>query len=156
MNIINITCAHGSGGGELARKWLRRVSGEHASLSGNLPLAWNSSIFVAADPSRLDILRSAGPALLLCPSVAERQSHLTLLIVPKGNGQADGQVDGQANGQVDGQIDGQVEGQADCQSLHSHRGRCCPYLSQHELFVVCSQALTGCGWGGRGVQRGCH
>lgn len=45
------------------RKWLRRVSGEHASLSGSLPLAWTSSIFVAADPSRLDILRSATPAL---------------------------------------------------------------------------------------------
>ena len=115
---------------------------------------------MAADPSRLDILRSAGPALLLCPSAAERQSRLTLLIVSKANGQADRHVNGQANGQVDGQvdgqIDGQVEGQADCQSLHSHRGRCCPYLSQHELFVVCSQALTGCGWGGPGVQRGRH
>ncbi len=46
-------------GGEVMRKWLRRVSGEHASLSGSLPLTWTSSIFLAADPSRLDLLRSA-------------------------------------------------------------------------------------------------
>lgn len=59
--------AHGwAGGGEVMRKWLRRVSGEHGSLSGSLPLAWTSSVFVAADPSRLDILRSGQhpPALL--------------------------------------------------------------------------------------------
>jgi hypothetical protein len=49
----------GTAGGEVMRKWLRRVSGEHASLSGSLPLAWTSSIFLAADPSRLDLLRSA-------------------------------------------------------------------------------------------------
>ncbi|KAL0040998.1 hypothetical protein WJX77_001679 [Trebouxia sp. C0004] len=47
-----------SAGGEVMRKWLRRVSGEHASLSGSLPLAWTSSIFLAADPSRLDLLRA--------------------------------------------------------------------------------------------------
>lgn len=49
----------GIAGGEVMRKWLRRVSGEHASLSGSLPLAWTSSIFLAADSSRLDLLRSA-------------------------------------------------------------------------------------------------
>ena len=49
----------GAAGGEVMRRWLRRVSGEHASLSGSLPLAWTSSIFLAADPSRLDLLRSA-------------------------------------------------------------------------------------------------
>ncbi|KAL3146802.1 hypothetical protein ABBQ38_014781 [Trebouxia sp. C0009 RCD-2024] len=60
----NQALASKSGGGEVMRKWLRRVSGEHASLSGSLPLAWTSSIFVAADPSRLDILRALiiGPA----------------------------------------------------------------------------------------------
>ena len=46
-----------AGGGEVMRKWLRRVSAEHASLSASLPLAWTSSIFVAADPTRLDLLR---------------------------------------------------------------------------------------------------
>ncbi|KAL0043350.1 hypothetical protein WJX79_002441 [Trebouxia sp. C0005] len=53
-----------SAGGEVMRKWLRRVSGEHASLSGSLPLAWTSSIFLAADSSRLDLLRALiiGPA----------------------------------------------------------------------------------------------
>ncbi|DBB18625.1 TPA: Baculoviral IAP repeat-containing protein 6 [Trebouxia sp. C0006] len=53
-----------SAGGEVMRKWLRRVSGEHASLSGSLPLTWTSSIFLAADPSRLDLLRALiiGPA----------------------------------------------------------------------------------------------
>ena len=50
-------CCIVAAGGEVMRKWLRRVSGEHASLSGSLPLAWTSSIFVAADPSRLDLLR---------------------------------------------------------------------------------------------------
>lgn len=46
-----------AGGGEVMRKWLRRVSGEHASLSASLPVAWTSSVFLAADPSRLDVLR---------------------------------------------------------------------------------------------------
>lgn len=46
-----------AGGGEVMRKWLRRVSAEHASLSASLPPAWTSSVFLAADPSRLDVLR---------------------------------------------------------------------------------------------------
>ena len=46
-------------GGEAMRKWLRRVSGEHATLSGSLPVAWTSSVLLAADASRLDVIRSS-------------------------------------------------------------------------------------------------
>ena len=55
---INTACCRCyTGGGEVMRKWLRRVSAEHASLSASLPPAWTSSVFLAADPSRLDVLR---------------------------------------------------------------------------------------------------
>ena len=67
----------GAAGGEVMRKWLRRVSGEHATLSGSLPLAWSSSIFLAADPSRLDLLRSAA---FCCRPVAFHSCPLLLPI----------------------------------------------------------------------------
>jgi hypothetical protein len=36
---------------------LRRITREVASLAGQLPLAWESSVFAAMDDDRMDVLR---------------------------------------------------------------------------------------------------
>ncbi|KAK9804781.1 hypothetical protein WJX72_005025 [[Myrmecia] bisecta] len=47
-----------AGGGQQMKTRLRRLVEEHSSLSTSLPLAWGSSIFLAADDTRLDVLRA--------------------------------------------------------------------------------------------------
>ena len=43
-------CAGGSA-------WLRRIAQEQSALATALPCTWNSSVFLAVDSSRVDVLR---------------------------------------------------------------------------------------------------
>ena len=47
----------GGGGGEHMRKRLRRITEEICTLSTSLPASWESSILVAVDDERMDMLR---------------------------------------------------------------------------------------------------
>ena len=47
-----------SGGGEVMRKRLKRITEELGALSTSLPLSWDSSILLAVHADRLDVLRA--------------------------------------------------------------------------------------------------
>jgi baculoviral IAP repeat-containing protein 6 len=52
------TAAAATGGGELMRRRLRRITEELATLATSLPVTWDSSILLAVDEERVDVLRA--------------------------------------------------------------------------------------------------
>ena len=50
--------AAAAGGGELMRRRLRRITEELATLATSLPVTWDSSILLAVDEERVDVLRA--------------------------------------------------------------------------------------------------
>lgn len=50
----------------MVRKRLRRITEEISTLSTSLPLSWESSICVAVDTERMDVLRCAAWAEMEC------------------------------------------------------------------------------------------
>ena len=56
----SIAAAARVAGGELMRKRLMRITHEVCTLSTSLPLSWESSVLLAVDKERMDVLRYAG------------------------------------------------------------------------------------------------
>eukprot|EP00798_Chlamydomonas_sp_ICE-L_P026983 gene26984-8998_t len=63
-------------GGDLMRRRLKRITEEISTLSTSLPLSWESSVFVAVDEERMDVLRVE---LALCANQATRDISESVL-----------------------------------------------------------------------------